>query len=281
MSIDNKKLKTCPIITDTSVTDKGEIRVQWTEVEGAEKYAVKRAERYNDEPVLLGWSKSGEYIDKTAKPNITYWYRIYAVKTFKNKKSSKKVSPVVAKVISDMPAAEGVSAVSKGDKIKLSWESAEGATSYVVYRRNDYFNQFFPICSVNGTSFVDRDIVSGQIYHYSIQSVSGNAHGNFSKEVTCINLYSGEILEAKARFFKKVELKARIVAGADGYIFECSKDGEAFEEIGRTDSDVSFRFTHKAEKAFTEYFYRVRAYKNIGGRVFLSKPSKTVKIKTK
>ena len=117
MSIDNKKLKTCPIITDTSVTDKGEIRVQWTEVEGAEKYAVKRAERYNEEPVLLGWSKSGEYIDKTAKPNITYWYRIYAVKPFKNKKSSKKVSPVVAKVISDMPAAEGVSAVSKGDRL--------------------------------------------------------------------------------------------------------------------------------------------------------------------
>ncbi len=281
MSIDNKKLKTCPIITETTATDKGEVRIKWLEVEGAEKYAVKRAEKPEAEPALLGWSKNGEYLDTTAKKNVTYWYRIYAVKTFKNKKSSKKTSPVAAYIISDVRAPENVRAVGKGKKIRLEWKAPEGADSFLIYRRNDYFNQYLPLCKVNESCFVDENVVSGQVYHYSVQSLSGAFQGNFSKEVTCVCLDSGELLEVKTRLFKKVELKARIVAGADGYIFERSEDGEVFEEIGRTASDVSFRHTDKAEKAFKVYFYRVRAYKNVCGKAVISKPSKAVKVKTK
>lgn len=281
MSIDNKKLKECPVITDISVTDKGEIRIKWTKVEGAEKYAVRRAEKHNAESVHLAWAKEGEYIDKTAQKDVTYWYRIHAVKTLKDKKTSKKISALAARVYSDIPAPDGISAECKGDKISLRWNKAQGADSYVVYRRNEYFNQLLPLCKVDENCFVDGNAVSGQTYHYSVQSISGDSHGNFSKEVTCVSLDPGEILEAKARLFRKVELKARIVAGADGYVFECSEDGKSFEKIGETDSDVSLRFTHKVQKAFSVYYYRVRAYKNVCGKTFFSKPSKAVKVKTK
>lgn len=282
MSIDNKKLKVCPQITDTSVTDKGEIRIKWTEVPLADKYAVKRSDSMDGEFGLLAWETGTEFIDRTAKENVTYWYRIVALKVLLKKRNSKKMSPLAAQVISKVPAPEALKVRSKGGKILLEWKAPAGISSFLIYRRNKYFNQLIPIAVAEGSSFIDNDVVQGQPYYYSVQSLcEGGGHGNFSREVSCVSLDSGELVSVKPRLFRKVDLKARIVAGADGYIFERSSDGESFTEIARTDSDVSLRHTDTAEKAFTVYHYRVRAFKDIGGKVFISKPSAAVKIKTK
>ncbi len=281
MGIDNKKLKVCPQITQTSVTDNGEICVRWTEVPEADKYAVQRSEKVDGEFERVAWAKSCVYIDKTVKENTTYWYRIVAVKELENKKKSKKTSPVTAMIVSAVPAPDCLVAESKGANIRLDWKSPSGINEFLVYRRNEHFNQLLPLCSVKGNKFIDNSAVQGQVYHYSVQSLCGNGQGNFSKEVSCVSLDSGEIVYAKSRFLKKVDLKARIVAGADGYIFERSEDGESFEEIAKTDSDVSLRYTDTVKKAFSVYYYRVKAYKNACGKSFISKPSKSIKVKTK
>ncbi|MBR5438553.1 MAG: hypothetical protein IKV21_06510 [Clostridia bacterium] len=281
MSIDNKKLKVCPRITEASVTDKGEIRLEWTEVPMADKYAVQRAEKSDGDYERIAWAKKNTYTDTTAKKDITYWYRIVAQKELENKKKSKKASPVAAQVVSDILAPASLKAVAEGKKIKLSWEKAQTTGSYLIYRRNSYFNQFIPLCKAEGDSYTDKDIVQGQIYYYSIQSLDGDRQGNFSGQVHAVSLDCGEIIYSAARFLKKIDLKARIVAGADGYIFERSEDGEKFEEIGRTDSDISLMCTDTVKKAFSVYYYRVRAYKNVEGNVFYSKPSKVIKVKSK
>ncbi len=281
MSIDNKKLKVCPRITDTSVTDKGEIRIEWTEVPGADKYAVTRSTENDGDFERLAWAKKTDYTDKTAKKNITYWYRIIAVKALENKKTSKKKSPVASQIVSDIPAPDSLKVRAKGAKIELRWKCPAGISSFRVYRRNDNFDQLLPVSRVEGDSFTDENIARGQLYHYSVQSLCGDGQGNFSEETCCVSLDSGELVEVKARLLKKVDLKARIVAGADGYIFERSTDGENFEEITRTASDVALRFTDSVKKAFSVYYYRVRAFKNVGGETVVSKPSRAVKIKSK
>ena len=282
MSTDNKKLKVCPRITDISVTDNGEIHIAWTAVPDAEKYAVSRSERVDGEYERLTWSKNTEYTDKAVKENVTYWYRIIAVKALENKKTSKKKSPVAAQIISSIPAPTSLKAKASGGKIKLSWSCPAGVSSFTVYRRNDSFDQLLPVSHVDGNSYTDENVAQGQAYHYSVQSIRDRDQGSFSSEIVCVCLDSGEIIDSKARMLKKVDLKVRIVAGADGYIFERSDDeGKTFREIGRTDSDVSIRHTDKVEKAFRVYYYRVRAYKNVNGELFISKPSETVKIKTK
>lgn len=281
MSIDNIKLKVCPRITDTTVTDKGEIRIHWTQVPDAEKYAVSRAERMDGDYERLAWSKKTEYTDKAVKENVTYWYRIIAVKALENKKTSKKKSPVAAQIVSSIPAPDTLKAEAKSGKIRLRWSCPDGVTAFTVYRRNDNFDQLLPVSRVEGDRFTDENIAQGQIYHYSVQSLRGEAQGKFSSEVSCVSLDSGEIIYSKARLFKKIDLQARIVAGADGYIFERSEDGENYEEIAKTDSDVSFRCTDTVPKAFAVYSYRVRAYKNVCGSILISTPSEAVRIKSK
>lgn len=281
MSIDNIKLKVCPRITDTSVTDKGEIRLVWTEVPGAEKYAVTRSERVDGDYERLAWAKKTDYTDRNIKENVTYWYRIIAVKTLENKKTSKKKSPVAAQVSSSIPAPASLKAKAKGARIYLSWKGPEGVSSFTVYRRNDNFDQLLPVSTVNGSCFTDENIAQGQIYHYSVQSLRGSEQGKFSSEISCVSLDSGEIILSRAGAFRNIYLQTRIVAGADGYIFERSENGEDFTEIARTDSDVSFRCTDKAPRMFTCYYYRVRAYKNVCGKTLVSKPSAAVKLKSK
>ncbi len=286
MSFDDKKLKTCPKITETSVVDQNKIRLCWTEVPGAEKYCVKRCRKADGEYAALKWTAETVYTDADVKKDVTYWYKIVAVRNLSGKKTSKKMSPTAAEIVSDIAAPDEVSAVPLGQNaIKLTWKSHNDKTDFVINRRNDFFDQIIPVGKVKGTRFTDKDVVAGQVYHYSVQSVmqdeNGYREGNFSKEVSCIYLDCGQIVEVKKGAFKRVFIQVRIVAGAQGYILERSSDAENFEEVGRTESGTALRFTDKADKLFGTYYYRTRAYRFIGDKEYISEGSEAVKVKTR
>lgn len=285
MSADNKKLKACPKITETSVAD-NKIKLCWTSVPEAEKYGVKRALKPDGEFETLKWVKDTTYTDASVKKDVTYWYKIVASKTLEGKKTSKKSSPVVAEILSDIQSpTEPVAAPSGHNKIELSWKSSGVNHSFVINRRNDFFNQILPVGKVEKTKFTDKDIVSGQVYHYSVQSIikdeKGLREGNFSKEVSCVYLDCGRIVEIKTGMLGRVFIQVRIVAGADGYILDRSSDGETFKEIDRTESGTALRFADKADKLFGRYYYRTRAYKFIAEKEYISQPSEAVKVKTR
>lgn len=283
-----EKLKVSPKIKSISVNDEGHIAIKWSKVPLAEKYAVKRATEAGGEFEHLTWVKKCEFIDETAEENTTYWYKITAWKKLEGKKTSTKTSGVKAAVISDIKAPEKASAKSKGKKvaIELKWKNPEGTDGCIIGRRNDFFSQIIPVAKVQGESFIDEGIVTGQPYHYSFQSFKKGEekelHGNFSQEIHCIHLDCGRVLEAKGAIGKRVNLYLRVVAGADGYIVERSdsKDG-TFTEVGRTKSGLETRFYDKAPKAFKTYYYRCKAFKSVNDEIFESVPSAVKAIKVR
>ncbi len=287
MSIDNKKLKVCPKITEASVVKGGKIKLYWTAVPEAEKYCVKRSEKPDGEYENLKWTKKTAYTDEDVRKDVAYWYKIVAAKELEKKKKSKTTSPIAGQIVSDIPAPFDVTAVpvSENNEITLRWVSPGDNYNFVINRRNNFFNQILPVGEVEKAEFTDRDIVPGQVYHYSVQCVinseDGRRQGNFSKEISCICLDCGEIVEAKTGAFGKAFIQVRIVAGADGYILERSSDGGSFEEVARTDSGVDLRFTDKAGKLFTTYYYRTRAFRKVGDKEFVSEASESVKVKTR
>lgn len=283
-----EKLKVSPKIKSVTVTEDRKINLKWTKVPLAEKYSVKRAAQADGEFEHLIWVKKCEFIDETAQENVTYWYKITAWKKLEGKKTSTKTSGVKAAVISDIEAPDKISVSSKGKKVatELKWKNSPGTDGCIIGRRNDFFSQIIPIGKVCGESFTDDSIVSGQPYHYSLQCFKKDGenelYGNFSSEYHCIHLDCGRIIEAKTSLGKRVNLSLRLVAGADGYIIErCrTKDGE-YTQAGKLESGLSLCFTDKAPKAFTTYYYRCKAYKNIDGQYFESQPSapKAVRVK--
>lgn len=283
-----EKLKVSPKIKSVAVTQDKHITLKWSKVPLAEKYAVKRATQADGEFEHLTWVKKCEYTDETAEENTTYWYKITAWKKLEGKKTSTKTSGVRAAVISDIKAPEKITVRSAGKKVavELKWKNAEDTDGCIIGRRNDFFSQIIPVAKVQGESFTDEGIVSGQIYHYSLQCYKKGEEkelqGNFSAEYDCIHLDGGRVLEAKTSVGRKVSLSLRLVAGADGYIIERSesKDGE-YVQLGKTKDGFELSFTDKAPKAFRTYYYRCKAFKNAGDVTFESNPSpvKAVKVK--
>ena len=286
MSVNDKKLKVNPKITEATVIDSAKISLCWTAVPGADKYCVKRSETPDGEYEIIRWTTETSYTDADVKKDVTYWYNVVAVKILKRKRTSKKTSPTVAAIISDIPSPCEVAVAPVGQSaIRLSWKSPLKGCTFIINRRNDFFDQIIPIGRVERTKFIDKDVTSGQVYHYSVQSLlsdeDGCREGNFSEQVSCICLDCGQIIQAKTAAFGRVYIQVRIVAGADGYILERSTDKENFREVGRTSSGTDLRFRDKADKMFATYYYRTRAYKLIDGEEFISKSSETVKIRTR
>lgn len=283
-----EKLKESPKIKSIAVNEERHIVLKWSKVPMAEKYAVKRATEAAGEFEHLTWVKKCEFTDETAQENTTYWYKITAWKKLEGKKTSTKTSGVKAAVISDIKVPENIRVSSKGKKvaIELKWKNSEGADGCYIGRRNDFFSQIIPVAKVQGESFTDEGIVTGQPYHYSLQCFKNDGeselHGNFSDEYHCIHLDSGRILEAKSAVGRRVRLSLRLVAGADGYIIERSdsKDGD-FEQVGRIESGLELHFEDKVPKALKTYYYRCRAFKSVKEQTFESSESavKAVKVR--
>ncbi len=280
------KLKKCPKIKSVTVTEEKQLLLKWTKVEGAEKYAIKRALSDKGAFEHVAWSKKCEYVDVSAPVDVTCRYKIMAHKALEGKKASTKLSAVKSAIISDIPAPEKFSAEVKDGKICLKWEKSECADGYIINRRNDFYSQILPVGRTGKCEYTDEKIVAGQPYHYSVQAFikteEGERQGNFSTEAHCVYLDCGEILESNASFGKKISLKVRIVAGADGYILQRSekKDGP-FTDVAKTEQGIDIRLNDKVEKRLKTYFYRAVAYKNVEGKQFLSNPTRIIQVKSR
>jgi len=278
-----KKLTASPKITEFSVTAEKQVEIKWSKVPLAEKYAVKRSFTPDGDYELIKWVKKTDCVDETVEKDITYWYKIVAFKHMEGKKVSKKGSTVKAVTVSDIPHVENLQSEAIGGNICLTWDKDEG-DKYFIYRRCDFFSRMIFIGESDKNSFVDERAISGKVYHYCVQIVKTDGekelHGNFSEETHCAFIDTTEILSSKATIGNKAVLDVRIIAGADGYIFERSdkKDGE-FVEVGRTEDITAVNFEEKLPSRFKNYYYRVCAYKKSGETEYrgLYSPVKSVR----
>lgn len=285
-----EKIKVSPKIKSISVTEENKLIIKWSKVELAQKYAVKRATEPMGKFEELQWVKKCEFIDETAQENTNYWYKITAWRKLEGKKASTKTSAIKAAVISDIKSPECLVAKpdSKRTAINLTWKNVSGVDGCVIGRRNDFFSQIIPIARLDGNkeSFVDTSVVPGQIYHYSVQHYKKDGdkllYGNYSSEAKAVCLDCGSVLSVKSIIGKKARVCLRVVAGADGYIIERSdKENDSFSEVGRTKDGLDIEFYDSLPKSFKTYYYRCRAYKTVGDKEFISRPSKTMSVKGK
>ena len=281
---DFKKLKGRPKIKKVKATEEGQLKIVWTEVEGAEKYAVLRRDEPHGDFVRVKWREKLSFKD-TVEPYKTYWYKISAYKKLEGKKASTRESGIRAGIISDIEPVESVRATIDGKSIMLFWDKDENAAKYIVSRKNEYFSETLPVAVTEKTSYKDRKIVPGVVYQYCVQSVYSDGEAEkeskFSKKVNCVYLDSGKILSYKTRG-RKTEFSVRLVAGATGYVLERAegKDGE-FSVIAKTDSNQKLVFYDKAPSHFKTYRYRIRAFRAVKEEEFFSAESESVTIKTK
>lgn len=268
-----KKLTVFPRITEISATADGNVHLEWAEVPLAQRYYIRRFTEPEGEYVQFDWVTDLSFTDTTAERDITYWYRIIAWKAIEGKKNYHLKSGALRPVtVSDIPAVKNLRTEVKGGKIHLFWDKGEGSKFY-IYKRSDYFSKLMLIGETEKSTFCDEDTISGQAYHYTVQTVKiadgKELHGSFTGEADCAFVDTTEIRSVRKILGRKALINVRVIAGADGYIFErCDKKDGEFREVGRTEGITAVNFEDKLPSRFAGYGYRVCAYKNISGKEF-------------
>ena len=157
--------------TDGTYTDK--VRVTWSSVSGATSYKVYRATSSGGSKSYLGYSTSTTYDDTSASPEKTYYYWVKASNSYGSSGYSS-----YDEGYRELVAPTGVSATdgTYTDKVRVTWDSVSGATSYTVYRATSSGGTKTNLDSTTGTSYDDTSAIVGIIYYYWVKA--SNSYGS-------------------------------------------------------------------------------------------------------
>ena len=155
----------------------GGIQVTWQAASGAAKYKVYRKDASNTVWRVIATVTGTSYTDKSAKAGVTYSYTVRGVGS-----DGKTLSPGYNKtgVSATIPAASAtpakvvlVSAKADSAGILVTWQKANGAHAYRVYRKDAVNSKWTVVAkSVRDTEWKDITAAKGTKYTYTVRAVA-------------------------------------------------------------------------------------------------------------
>ncbi len=160
------------------------IKISWSSVSGATSYYVYRATSSSGTYSFIDATSSTSYYDYDVSSGTTYYYKVSAVNSAgESAKSSYDYASISGGGggggTSKPNTPTGVTATAYSSYIKVTWNSASGATSYYVYRSTSSSGTYRYIDESYSTSYSDYDVSSGTTYYYKVSAV--NSAGESSK----------------------------------------------------------------------------------------------------
>ena len=154
----------------------GGIQVTWNEADGAVKYRVYRKNAVNTVWKVIATVTGTSYVDKSAAAGVTYSYTVRGVD------ADGELSPGFDRtgVSATIPKPTVPANVTLGDAkvvsggIQVTWNEADGAVKYKVYRKDAANTVWKVIAIVTGTSYVDKSAAAGVTYSYTVRGVGAD-----------------------------------------------------------------------------------------------------------
>ena len=163
----------------TAKADSDGITVTWNKAEHAVAYKVLRKTADSEWAVVAEQITATSYKDKTAKYGTTYTYTVQGVNADGKPSAGFDTTGVSATI----PAAPTPttpanvtlgSAKVSGSTIVVTWQAANGAAQYRVYRKDAANPKWKGIANVTGTSWTDKTAQAGVKYTYTVRGISAN-----------------------------------------------------------------------------------------------------------
>ena len=154
----------------------GGIQVTWQAADGAAKYKVYRKDAANTVWKVIAIVTGTSYVDKSAAAGVTYSYTVRGVG------ADGELSPGFDRtgVSTTIPKPTAPANVTLGDAkvvtggIQVTWNEADGAVKYRVYRKDAVNTKWTAIATVTGTSYVDKSAAAGVTYSYTVRGVGAD-----------------------------------------------------------------------------------------------------------
>ena len=159
------------------------IMVTWNAADGAAQYRVYRKDAANPKWKGLANVTDTSWTDKTAAAGVTYTYTVRGIgsdgKTLSPGFDATGVSATVPGAVPAVPADVTLgNATVSGSAIVVTWNAADGAAQYRVYRKDAANPKWKGIANVTGTSWTDKTAKAGVKYTYTVRGI--NANGTLS-----------------------------------------------------------------------------------------------------
>ena len=163
--------------------DSSGITVTWNAADGAAQYRVYRKDAANPKWKGLANVTDTSWTDKTAAAGVTYTYTVRGIgsdgKTLSPGFDATGVSATVPGAVPAVPADVTLgNATVSGSAIVVTWNAADGAAQYRVYRKDAANPKWKGIANVTGTSWTDKTAKAGVKYTYTVRGI--NANGTLS-----------------------------------------------------------------------------------------------------
>ena len=248
----------------------GGIQVTWQAADGAAQYRVYRKAEGATKWSIIAHTTGTSYVDKTAEAGVKYTYTVRGIaadgKTLSSGYDGNGVSAMIPK--STAPAIvklTGAKEVNGG--IQVTWQAADGAAQYRVYRK-DAVNTGWTVLtsSATGTSFVDKTAVAGVTYTYTVRGIAKDGK-TLSSSYDKIGV-SAVITPAKVVLVSAKADSAGILvtwqkaAGAHSYQVFRKTANTGWQRIAKNIHDTEWKDIDAVKG--TKYFYTVRAVADDG-----------------
>ena len=248
--------------------------LSWNRVYGAKGYYIEVYDAEEKEYVGVGNIRKGSKTSYTISNPVTAEAkaRTYRVSAYLGKRiecgDTIKVRPQLGTV-------QKVNVVKNREKVKVSWEKAEGAESYKIYRSNG--SMMFFVGETDETCIADKGLSAGISYSYYVQAVNNmlKLTGDMSEPAVC-KMAQGKVsgLKAVNTAGGNVRLTWKEAPNAQKYVVYYKGAGDkGYRELKKLPADVT-AYVHKRQARGTSCSYRVVAVqKNSGGISVESKPA--------
>ena len=160
--------------------DSSGITVTWNAADGAAQYRVYRKDAANPKWKGIANVTGTSWTDKTAVAGVKYTYTVRGIgadgKTLSPGFDTTGVSATVPGAPTPTTPANVTlgSAKVSGSTIVVTWQAANGAAQYRVYRKDAANPKWKGIANVTGTSWTDKTAQAGVKYTYTVRGISAN-----------------------------------------------------------------------------------------------------------
>ena len=254
-SYNNGKIITyvqAPEISKIENTQTG-AKITWSKCAGASKYRVFVFK--NNEWNRIGTTSSTSFVHDGLKAGTTYRYTVRCL-DIKGNYASGYSGQGVTNTFYAPPTMASLAVKYEGVQVK--WNKTDSVENYRLYRKVNNSGWFY-IGNFKGTSYVDKNVISGNTYAYTVRCLDKNnqliSSYNNGKSITFVKAPEITKIENTATGAEIFWTKS---AGATKYRIFVYKNNE-WSRIGTTSSTS---FIHEGLKAGSSYKYTVRCVDN-------------------
>lgn len=170
----------------------------------------------------------------------------------------------------------GIKATSNSyNSIKLTWnKTVNGANGYAVYRSTSKDGKYTlrkTITSKNTIEFTDTGLDTNTTYYYKVRPYrmisDKKEYGSYS-EIVCAKPVLSKTTITVSSTSKKATIKWNKVLGASGYKVYSATSSNGTYSLKKTITSINtLSYTNTNLVSGKTYYYKVRAYRNVNGKV--------------